>query len=356
MRSDVDLVMFLSGRVASNDGAPVPSDALVERVCNGRVRQQVYVSPGGDFTMQMGTQATLVDASGDTGTDWPSQQGVANRDLNMGIPRSDLTNCELRASVAGFHSDAVSLVDRIPTSGMIDVGAILVQRAAPVKGATLSATPYKAPPPARKAYERGADAEKKDKLAEAEKYFAKAVEIYPRYASAWYQLGTVFEKENQKDSARDAYAKAMAIEPRFLAPYRSLASLACAAGDWPEVLRLTDYILEHDPLSRTNAKEYVLDLDEANPAEIYFYNALANFKLGKTEEAEKSARRAEHVDLRSQIPQLHLLLAEISSRKKDYAAAISELEAYLELAPHAENREQVRGQLAKLEQLQRVSP
>src|SRR6266404_332119 len=35
-----DLVMFLRGRVATQDGAPVPSDLLVERVCNNRTRSE----------------------------------------------------------------------------------------------------------------------------------------------------------------------------------------------------------------------------------------------------------------------------------------------------------------------------
>src|SRR5437879_4474176 len=49
-----DLVMFLLGRVATDDGTPVPHDALVERVCNNSVRQQVYASSRGDFSMQLG--------------------------------------------------------------------------------------------------------------------------------------------------------------------------------------------------------------------------------------------------------------------------------------------------------------
>src|SRR5690242_488454 len=40
-----DLVMFLRGRVATQDGALIPHDMLVERVCNNRVRQDVYASP-----------------------------------------------------------------------------------------------------------------------------------------------------------------------------------------------------------------------------------------------------------------------------------------------------------------------
>src|SRR5215475_15047032 len=39
-----DLVQFLRGRVATSDGTKLPHDALVERLCNNSVRQQVYTS------------------------------------------------------------------------------------------------------------------------------------------------------------------------------------------------------------------------------------------------------------------------------------------------------------------------
>src|SRR3984893_3115440 len=51
-----DLVMFLRGRVATHDGAPVPHDMLIERVCNNRVRQEVYASPHGGFSLQLGSR------------------------------------------------------------------------------------------------------------------------------------------------------------------------------------------------------------------------------------------------------------------------------------------------------------
>src|SRR5260370_34158369 len=61
-----DLVMVLLGRVATDDGTPVPHDALVERVCNARVRQQVYASSRGDFSMELGAKTDSdLDASGD---------------------------------------------------------------------------------------------------------------------------------------------------------------------------------------------------------------------------------------------------------------------------------------------------
>src|SRR4029077_21207914 len=74
-----DLVMFLQGRVATDDGTPVPHDAVVERVCNNKVLQQVYASSHGDFSMQLGSRAdSFLDASGDP----PSQSG-ASKDSMM---------------------------------------------------------------------------------------------------------------------------------------------------------------------------------------------------------------------------------------------------------------------------------
>jgi hypothetical protein len=340
--------MFLRGRVATDDGTPVPHDALVERVCNARVRQQVYATSRGDFSMELGSMTDpYLDASGDRSP----QYGQASRVPGTGIPRIELTNCELRATVSGFHSDVISLVDLTPVSSSMDVGAIVVHRAAKIKGMTLSAVPYKAPRDARRAYEKGLEAERNGRLADARQYFEKAVEIYPKYANAWFQLGAVLQNLAQKESARAAYTHATAIDSKFLPPYLSLASLAYEAEDWPQVLDLTNHVLDPDPLKYANVTGYILDLDPLDYAEAYFYNSAANYKLNKIEDAEKSALKAERLDVRPRFPQLHLLLAEILARKNNYATAISEIQTYLELAPHAKDADQVRERLAKLEKL-----
>jgi len=344
------LVMYLRGRVATDDGTAVPSDMLIERICNNRVRQQLYASLNGDFSMQLGSRAdTFLDAS--ASGEPTSQAGAAGKDPVTGISRRELRNCELRASAFGFRYGVISLVDLDTFGGSVDVGVILVQRSTKIKGATLSATPYKAPGDARKAYERGLQAERNGKLADAHKYFETAVEIYPKFLNAWFQLGTVLQKEHQNDAARTAYTQATTIDARFLPPYLSLALLAYEAENWPEVLKLTGHLLDLDPLNQAAVSGYVLDLDPLNYAEAYFFNAVANYRLNKIEAAEKSALTAEHVDLRTHFPELHLLLAEIFARRHDYVTAISEMQKYLQLAPHAKNADQVREQLAKLQKL-----
>ncbi|HET8922278.1 MAG TPA: tetratricopeptide repeat protein [Candidatus Acidoferrum sp.] len=343
--------MFLMGRVATADGTPVPNDVVVERVCNANVRQQVHATSRGDFSMQMGSMAdSYLDATGDRSNDRFSQDGAANKDSTMGIPRRELVNCELRASVSGFYSSVISLAGVIdPGNKRIDVGPIVVQRRTNIEGMALSATPYKAPKEATRAYEKGLEAERNGKLANARNYFQKAVNIYPKFTNAWFQLGTVLQKENQKDAARTAFTQATTIDPRFLPPYLSLASMAYEAKNWTEVLNLTGHILDLDPLNHVTS--YILDLDPLNYTEAYFYNAFASYKLNKIEDAEKSGLKAERLDLRTHFPQLHLLLAEIFARKKNYVTAISEIQSYLELVPRAKDADQVREWLAKLETL-----
>jgi tetratricopeptide (TPR) repeat protein len=343
-----DLVLYLTGRVATGDGSPVPSGVMVERICNNRVRQQVYPFSRGEFSMQLGGRTdSFMDASGDGNR----QSSNLSRDPTGGIPRRELTNCELRASAPGFHSELIDLMGLDPVASGIDVGVLVMRRGKKVEGATLDARPYQAPKEASRAYEKGLKAETDGKLPEAREYFAAAVKIYPSFAIAWFRLGGVLRKENQNDGARKAFTEATTIDVKFLQPYLALASMAYEAGKWTDVLDLTRHILNLDPWRHAEITGYILDLDALDYGEAYFYNAYANFKLNKIEEAEKSGLKAERIDLRTRFPRVHLLLAEIFARRSDYARAISQMKIYLELVPHAADVDQVRERLAKLERL-----
>jgi hypothetical protein len=339
--------MFLRGRVATNDATAVPHDMLVERICNNTARQQVYASSHGDFSMQLGSRA---DSFPEASVDPTSPFSGNSKDSLMGIPRRELMRCELRASAFGFRSRDINLLD-LDSGANVDVGVIVVQRVTKIEGSTVSAIPYKAPKEARKAYDKGMQAQRKAKLAEAQKYFETTVKIYPNSANAWFQLGAVLQKQSQPDAARKAFTQATTIDTKFLPPYLSLASMAYETENWPEVLDLTNHILGLDPLNHASVANYILDLDPMNYAGAYFYNAMANYKLKKLADAERSGLQAEHLDLLTHFPQLHLLLAEIFAGKSQYGMAIAQMETYLSLAPQAQDADHVREQLAKLQKL-----
>jgi tetratricopeptide (TPR) repeat protein len=348
MQPTENRVVFLTGRVSTADSSPVPHDVLVERVCNGKTRQQVHASPQAGFSMKLGSKEdSFMDASGDS----PSTYGAKNSNSDLGMTPRELMNCELRASASGFRSSVVNLVNLDVKSGSLDVGAITLSRTSKTEGMTLSAIPYKVPPDALRAYQKGLEAERKGKLLDARKYFETAVQIHPKYQSAWFQLGTVLLKAKQKEAARTALIHATTIDTKFLPPYLALATIAYEAEDWTEVLTFTDHILEFDLFNHGEVTGYILDLDPLDCTEAYFYSAVANFKLNNLEAAEKSGLKAEHVDLLTHFPQLHLLLAQISYQKGDYSAAIAETKMYLAVSPRAKDVEHVRAQLAELEKL-----
>jgi tetratricopeptide (TPR) repeat protein len=341
-------VLYLSGRVATGDGSPVPSGVMVERICNNKVRQQVYPFTKGEFSMQLGSKSdSFLDAS----ADGSRQSSNLSKDTTGGIPRRELMNCELRATGSGFRSDAITLMGLDAVASGINVGVLVMRRGKKVEGMTLDARPYQAPREASKAYEKGLKAETDGKLPDARAYFETAVKIYPSFANAWFRLGGVLRQENQNDAARKAFTEAATIDVKFLQPFLSLASMAYDAGNWTEVLDFTRHVLNVDPWRHAEVTGYILDLDALDYAEAYFYDAYANLKLNRIEDAEKSALKAERIDLRTRFPKVHLLLADLFVRKNNYALAISEMKTYLELVPNAKDGVRVREQLAELERL-----
>ena len=343
-----DLIMYLTGSVATDDGTALPRNVMVERVCNAGVRQQVYATAGGEFTMELGTMTEpILDASGE------GNQKFATSPKNggMGVPRRDLATCELRASASGFQSQTISLAELTPSDRRAEVGSIVVHRTVKVKGATLNAAAYKAPGSARKAYEKGLEAAGKGKLPDAQRDFEEAVKLYPRYSNAWFALGDVLQKQTQKEEARTAYLRATEIDGRYLPPLLGLASIAFEAQEWKEVLGLTSQVLRNDSLDYGKINGSLLDLDNVDYSRAYFYNAAANLALNRLTEAEKSGLQAERLDLWPHYPQLRLLLAEIFVRKNNYAGAIDQLHLYLTIVPQGKNADLAREQLAKMEKL-----
>jgi tetratricopeptide (TPR) repeat protein len=340
-------VIFISGKVMTDDGTSVPRDVTIERLCNSRVVQQTHAASNGTFSMQIGGMTgPLFDGSatadadpgvGRFGTMGPAAQSPG---FSMG-GRRELAYCELQAYSPGFRSSVVNLVEYNASGSVIDVGAIVLQRGEKVQGTTLSATTFAAPKDAKKAYQKGVEAESKGKLPEAKSYFEKTVEIYPKHADAWVRLGQLLERENDIDGARKAYSSALAADSRFVPPYLMLAAIGVRSGAWNDVLNYTDHALELDPLSYPDA---------------YFYNSVANLRVDRVDAAEKSARAAERLDMRHRIPQVHLLLAEIMVKHENYHDAIGEMQTYLKLAPNGKDAEQVKLRLAQMQKDEASAP
>lgn len=343
---DMQRMIFLSGKVVMEDGTPPPEQVVIERVCNGQPRPEAYTDQKGRFSFQLGgNQTVFSDASyggfGDTiggGSNDPfsgqrsSSPGMAGMSGRQ-ISERDLMGCELRAVLAGYRADPVPLSGRRSLDNP-DVGTIILRRLANVEGTTVSAIAMQAPKDAKKALEKAQNFVRKNKANEALREYEKAIQLYPKYTTAYYEMGRVLEMTEQTEPARQAYLKAIEIDPKYLHPYRQLAGISIREQKWEEAAEYSGKAIKLNPVDF---------------ADIYFYNSVAHYYLKHYDEAQTSALEAKKLDTRNRIPKVHQLLGAIYIERADYAAASSHMKDYLKFLPAGQEAEQMQRQIEELD-------
>ena len=344
--SDLDRPVYLSGKVVLDDGTPPPDAVTMQLLCGGSPRNVGYTTTKGQFSIDLtdrNNNARFTDASqGGSSSTWDGS-GIGNTQTTNSSTgaltqsrigtKTNFLGCELLAVLPGFRSDHIDLYNRRSMDNP-EVGTLVLHRLGNVQGFTVSATTTMAPKDARKAFEKGRNAEKKEKWDEAETEFQKAVDEYPKFASAWYELGYAQQKKNNLDAARKSYARSLEADAKFINPYGQLALLAVREQKWEEVADTTSRLLQLNPV------DFPLD---------WYFNAVANFNLQKLDVAEKSAREGIKTDPGHRIPKLNHLLGLILAQKHDYPGALDNLRAYLLLAPAATDTDMVKKQVAEVE-------
>ncbi len=325
--------VFIAGRVMISGGGAAADHILIERVCNGMVRHEGYTDSRGEFQFELGRNQQERDASQDDSDRMVTTRGGTSAISGRSQIRFD--GCELRASLPGFISSLVSMrVENDAT--MVHVPPIVLTRIGGVEGATVSLTSMAAPAEARKAFEKGRKAGTEKKFDDAIKELNKAVQIYPQYAVAWSLMGEIHRLENQFDLAKKEYTQALAVDAKFVSPYFGLAAMAIVESKWTEAAQLTDQLIALNPFAYPMA---------------YFFNAAANYNLGKLDVAEQSARKFQQMDAAHSRPDIALLLGNILAVKHQYAEAAQLYRDFLAAKPDAPNAEEVRKEAQRLESL-----
>jgi hypothetical protein len=330
-----------------DDGTPPPESVPIQRVCSANPHTETYTDNKGHFSFELGQRVGVIpDATEDSFGRQASMGNVPSSSNAPGAPGSNdvnrlLIGCVLRASLSGYRSENVNLTNHRSLDDS-DVGTIILHRIANVDGTTISATSAFAPKDAKKAFEKAEGDLRKNKWEDAEKELTKATTIYPKYAAAWYQLGRVQEYNENADAAKSSFTQALAADSKYVNPYCALATIAAREARWQDVKETTDHLLKLDP---------------ANFPDMWFYNALANYRLKNYDAAEKSARAGIKADTDHSQPRMHQLLAALLAERKEYAGAAQSLKDYLQIAPSGPEAETVRKQLVAVEQkLQAAAP
>ena len=334
--------IFLSGRVMLDSGGAPPDQVVIERICNGNPRAEAYTDSKGRFSFQLGQNNGMMQdasmSSADSGVPGFGTGGGRNTmgmGSNTGISERDLMGCDIRASLAGFRSDVISLSGRRMFDNP-DLGTIILHRLGNVEGVTISASSLGAPKDAKKAFDKGHDLLKKKKVPEAQKELEKAVELYPQFATAWFDLGLAREMQKDAEGARKAYEQAIASDSKYLYPYRQMVGLYVKEQKWAEVADVSGRLVKLDPVDFPDA---------------HYYNSVANYYLKNYDVAEKSIREAQKLDTRNRLQKSSQLLGAILIEKQDYVGAAEQIKKYLSVLPAGPDAENVKKQLAELERV-----
>jgi tetratricopeptide (TPR) repeat protein len=320
-------IAVFSGKVLSEEGSALPESAAVVLECGNKVLARAQSDSSGDFSLTFALR---------DGADRPDRYG----DDKASVSYFSLADCELYGELPGYQSEHVRPASG-PDTGLIQVGTIILH---PISsegngGSSVSAITLAAPDKAMRALEKGREQEKKGKWAVAAAYFKRAVEVYPRFALAWVELGRTQVQQKSFAEAQQSFQQSVEQDSKFVDGYAGLAYVALQQNHWKELADATDRMVEFAPDS----------------AQFWFLNAVANFNLGKTDQAENSLGRGLRLDPKHQIPEMEYLYGLILARRNDYSAAAEHVSTYLGLAPHAANSDAARKALADFQQHARPS-
>jgi Flp pilus assembly protein TadD len=332
----IQRVIFISGKVMMDDGSPLPSNIAVQKVCGGiNPQTMAYTDAKGHFNFQWDQpNSGFADASESTFGNIPGMSGRRANSISTDAMNSGgrINGCEVQVNVPGYRGNSIQIFNHTSLDNP-DIGTIVLHRLGNVEGLSVSATGMGASKDAKKAFDRGLQAQLKNKNDEAAKDFEKATELYPKYADAWYNLGKVRARLKQDEPARAALQKALEADPKLVGPYVELGMLAAGEEKWEDAQKYLDRANHLDPV----------DFPQA-----WYVQAVAEYNIGNLEAAEKCAREARKLDSRHANPRTGYLLGVILAEMRDFSGAVDEFKSYLKAAPNAPDAAQVQSKVDEL--------
>lgn len=199
------------------------------------------------------------------------------------------------------------------------------------RAAVVSAKELAIPGQARREYEEAEKKLAKRDVQGAVAHFERAVELAPQFAQAWNHLGTIAYQTRDFLRAESCFRKALDADPEFFQPLVNLGGVLINLNHFREALEYNLYTA----LTRPNDA-----LANSQLGMNYFY-------LNQLDLAKKYLTAAKLLDP-AHFSHPQLLLAEIDLRRQDRAAAVGELEEFLQYHPDVPEAGKVRENIAKV--------
>lgn len=273
---------------------------------NSRIRGDVYPLPAGAGTLIVELSANGTVASNSARVD--PDGSFEFRSVTPGT-------YELRLVTVGgaiLHQETVvlstanqSLAIRLsdPTPGNRSAGGTVSMR-------QLS---HKVPPSARKAFDKGGQAESKGKLQDAADFYRQAVSIDPEYADAFNELGAIESKQGDLPHALEHFRKAVEVAPDHALALSNISIVLAKLRRFEEASEAARRALRVMPGS----------------APLHF--VLATSLLLSSGDSDEVLENLEQSA--GEVPRAHLMAAELLVRRGKREEATRHVQDYLRAAP-----------------------
>jgi tetratricopeptide (TPR) repeat protein len=311
-------------------------------VCGAQERQRVdapkavklrlIVSVDGDVEKAANVTVELMDAVGSSGA---LDSKVTD---NSGIVVFRTLDGLHRYRITGPHIQAYEGEVRIMPNEPSHVEHVRVRHTAgrqptseSPNGGLVAAARLNVPDSARKAFEKGSEAMRRQRWQESVGLFETAIREYPEYDLAYNSLGIVQIQLNDVPAARQSFEKAISLNENFAGANRNLARILLAEQKNSEALPLLKHSLSSEPENAwalTHAAYVELMLHD-------FGNALLD------------ARKA-HTVPHDGFANAHIVAAMSLEATGKPAEAVQEYRMYLQEDPNGRDAERASKAIARL--------
>ncbi len=229
------------------------------------------------------------------------------------------------------HQETVESRVNDPWSSVATTGNVASANSRRAHDAAVYAPELNVPDEARKQYQDGVDALKKDDLRAAEQDFRKAVELFPKYSSAYNALGVVLRKEGHEDTAGAALDRALELNPNNAEAEKNRAAIYLQAGKLEDAEKL-------------QRRATALQPHEAAGFVTLAYLELALKRYDAALQASKDAQEKNW----KKYPIIRMIRARSFEMKDERGEAIREYKAYLKSKPDETHAKMARESIERL--------
>jgi len=302
LQTKAGLSGVITGSVRTLDNRPVPNARVeIDSLVQGQPLAAQYTSSDGSFTLS-NLPAGEYELKAESG-------------VSQANERVQVTDGETSVTMRMPNAETAQGGD--PNAPLVSVQQLRV----PDKAVSLLAK-------ARQAVD-------KNKLDDASKYVAKALQAYPRYAQAFALRGVLELQQQQFEQAAADGSRAIHADPNYGPGYLVMGAVLNCQKKFQEALR---------PLQQA-------EVLAPNAWQGYFESSKALLQLRKFQQALQQVNKALLLGDAAGHPELHLLKGYAYLGLHTYGGALSEFQQYLSHAPNGPYAAEARSLLEKVRPL-----